>query len=143
MLNKQSHNLIISIIQLNNFFFVQSCINIANEGKNMELPSQIWINLEGSLRAQQLAGKKEQRQKEKTRKKRLNVLLCKWWKFDAVPQHISTIQSNFLAIIAARKKNYQSNATLYYQFTNNTALNGKHTALNGKHITLQQKIYPK
>ena len=119
---------------------------IANEGINMELPSQIWINLTGSLRAQQL-GKKERKMTEKTRKKRLNVLLCKWRKFDAVPQHISTIQRNLLAIIAARKRTISHMQHYPVNSTNSTALNGKYTALNGKftamdgkYITLQQKL---
>ena len=68
-------------------------------------------------------------------------------KFDAVPQHISTIQRNFLAIIAARKRTISHMQHYPVNSTNNTALNGKYTALNGKftamdgkYITLQQKL---
>ena len=60
-------------------------------------------------------------------------------KFDAVPQHISTIQSNYLAIIAAQKRTISHTQHDPINSTNNTALNGRFTAMDGKYITLQQR----
>ena len=83
---------------------------------------------------------------EENKEEEVECLTLQVRKFDAVPQHISTIQSNFLAIIAAQKRTISHMQHYPINSSNTTALNGKYmapngkfTAMDGKYITLQQR----
>ena len=87
-----------------------------------------------------IKGTKKRKYKDKENKEEeVECLTLQVRKFDVVPQHISTIQSNFLAIIAAQKRTISHTQHYPINSTNNTALNSKFTAMDGKYITLQQR----
>jgi hypothetical protein len=82
-------------------FSIQSCTIITNEGVTMEILSQYCTNFSRDYYETTI---REEKVKRKEQHEMPNVLLCKCREFDAFPQHISTIQSNFLVIIPGRKR---------------------------------------